>query len=35
MDLLIAVAAIIDDASLATRNLKDFTNVPDLDVLSY
>ena len=35
MDLLIAVAALIDRASLATRNAKDFASVPDLQVLSY
>lgn len=35
MDLLIAVAALIDNAPLVTRNTKDFSNVPDLDVLAY
>lgn len=35
MDLLIAVAALIDRTPLATRNAKDFAAVPDLDVLSY
>jgi predicted nucleic acid-binding protein len=35
MDLLIAVAALIDDAPLVTRNVKDFSRVPGLRVLSY
>ena len=35
MDLLIAAAAIIDDASLVTRNVKDFSRIPGLRVLSY
>lgn len=35
MDLLIATAAIIDDAPLVTRNVKDFSRVPGLRVLSY
>lgn len=35
MALLIAVAALIDHASLVTRNGKDFTSVPDLEVLTY
>lgn len=35
MDLLIAVAALIDRAPLVTRNVKDFAMVPDLDVLGY
>jgi tRNA(fMet)-specific endonuclease VapC len=35
MDLLIAVAALLDEASLVTRNVKDFALVPDLNVLSY
>lgn len=35
MDLLIATAAIIDDAPLVTRNLKDFSRVPGLRVLGY
>jgi len=35
MDLLIATAAIVDDAALATRNVKDFSRVPGLRVLGY
>jgi predicted nucleic acid-binding protein len=35
MDLLIATAALIDDAPLVTRNLKDFSRVPGLRVLPY
>jgi tRNA(fMet)-specific endonuclease VapC len=35
MDLLIGASAIVAGASLATRNEKDFTRVPGLDVLSY
>jgi tRNA(fMet)-specific endonuclease VapC len=35
MDLLIAVAALVDGASLVTRNRKDFADVPALTVLSY
>lgn len=35
MDLLIATTAIIAGASLITRNAKDFSRVPGLDVLSY
>lgn len=35
MDLLIATAAILDDAPLVTRNLKDFSRVPGLRVLKY
>jgi len=35
MDLLIATAAIIDDAPLVTRNVKDFSRVPGLRVLGY
>lgn len=35
MDLLIATAALLDDAPLVTRNLKDFSRVPGLRVLSY
>ena len=35
MDLLIATAAILDDATLITRNLKDFSRVPGLRVMGY
>jgi tRNA(fMet)-specific endonuclease VapC len=35
MDLLIATAAIIDDASIVTRNARDFLRVPGLRVLTY
>jgi predicted nucleic acid-binding protein len=35
MDLLIATAAVIDDAPLVTRNVKDFSRVPGLRVLGY
>jgi tRNA(fMet)-specific endonuclease VapC len=35
MDLLIATGAIIDDAALLTRNVKDFARVPGLRVLQY
>jgi tRNA(fMet)-specific endonuclease VapC len=35
MDLLIATAALVDDAALATRDVKDFKRVPGLRVLSY
>ena len=35
MDLLIATAAVLDDAPLVTRNLKDFSRVPGLRVLGY
>jgi len=35
MDLLIATSAILDDAPLVTRNVKDFSRVPGLRVLSY
>jgi predicted nucleic acid-binding protein len=35
MDLLIIIAAVLDDAPLVTRNLKDFSRVPGLRVLSY
>lgn len=34
-DLLIATAALLDDAPLVTRNLKDFSRVPGLRVLGY
>lgn len=35
MDLLIATAAVVDDASLVTRNVKDFSRVPGLKVVGY
>lgn len=35
MDLLIATAAILDDAQLVTKNAKDFERVPGLRVLRY
>lgn len=35
MDLLIATAAIIEDAPLVTKNVKDFSRVPGLRVLGY
>lgn len=35
MHLLIATAAILDDAPLVTKNVKDFSRVPGLRVLSY
>jgi len=35
MDLLIATAAIIHDAPLVTKNVKDFSPIPGLRVLSY
>ncbi len=35
MDLLIATAAVLDDAPLITRNVKDFSRVPGLRVLGY
>lgn len=35
MDLLIATAALQDDAPLLTRNVKDFSRVPGLRVLDY
>jgi predicted nucleic acid-binding protein len=35
MDLLISTAALLDDAQLITRNVKDFSRVPGLRVLSY
>ena len=35
MDLLIGTAALLDDAPLVTRNVKDFSRVPGLRVLSY
>jgi len=35
MDLLIATAAVLDDAPIATRNVKDFSRMPGLRVLRY
>jgi predicted nucleic acid-binding protein len=35
MDLLIATAALIDDAPILTKNVKDFSRVPGLRVLGY
>jgi tRNA(fMet)-specific endonuclease VapC len=35
MDLLIATAALVDDAPLLTKNVKDFRRVPGLRVLGY
>jgi predicted nucleic acid-binding protein len=35
MDLLIATAAVHAQAPLLTRNLRDFSRVPDLEVLTY
>jgi tRNA(fMet)-specific endonuclease VapC len=35
LDLLIGTAALLDDAPLVTRNVKDFSRVPGLRVLSY
>ena len=35
MDLLIAATAVIDDAALVTRNVKDFKRIPGLRVLEY
>lgn len=35
MDLLIATAALVDDAPLITRNVKDFSRVPGLRVIGY
>ncbi len=35
MGLLIASAALVDEAPLATRNAKDFARVPGLRLLSY
>jgi len=35
MDLLIATAAILDDAPLLTRNVKDFSRVPGLRAIPY
>jgi tRNA(fMet)-specific endonuclease VapC len=35
MDLLIATSAVVDEAPLVTRNLRDFRRVPGLELLSY
>ncbi len=35
MELLIAAAAIVDDAPVVTRNVRGFERVPGLHVLSY
>jgi predicted nucleic acid-binding protein len=35
MDLLIATSALLDDAPLVTRNVKDFSRVPGLRLLEY
>lgn len=35
MDLLIGTAALLDDAPIVTRNVKDFSRIPGLRVLSY
>jgi predicted nucleic acid-binding protein len=35
MDLLIATAAVLEDARLVTRNVKEFSRVPSLDILAY
>ncbi len=35
MDLLIATAAIVDDAPLVTRNTREFSRIPDLEVIGY
>ena len=35
MDLLIGTAALIDDAPLVTRNVKDFSRIPGLRVIRY
>lgn len=35
MDLLIATAAVLDDAALVTRNAKDFRRIPGLRLLDY
>ena len=35
MDLLIATSAVVAGASLVTRNARDFSRVPDLEILAY
>lgn len=35
MDLLIATAAVLDDAPLVTKDVKDFARIPGLRTLSY
>ena len=35
MDLLIATAAVVDEAALVTRNTRDLSRVPGLEVVSY
>ena len=35
MDLMIATAAVVDEASLVTRNRRHFDRVPGVDVVSY
>ena len=35
MDLLIATAAVLDEAALVTRNAKDFARVPGLELVAY
>lgn len=35
MDLLIATAALLDDAPLVTRNVKDFSRIPGLRIIEY
>ncbi len=35
MDLLIGTAALLEDAALVTRNVKDFSKIPGLRVLGY
>jgi predicted nucleic acid-binding protein len=35
MDLLIAAAAVVDSAPIATRNTKHLSRIPELKVVSY
>jgi predicted nucleic acid-binding protein len=35
MDLLIGTAALLDDAALVTRNVRDFSKIPGLRLLAY